>query len=118
MSTSRIKEVGGFFTGRPQKLFLKKVPNSSSGRGSRTPTIASGDPCDICGLYKTCQSPKMRYTGKGKMKILILTEAPGKSEDEDWQDLGYEEPTQLIGKAGRLLRKKMGDLGIDIDEDC
>ena len=76
------------------------------------------DNCDLCGLYSGCSSPKMKYTGEGRKKILILAEASGKNEDENWEELGYEEPTQLIGDAGKLLRRKAGKLGINIDRDC
>lgn len=76
------------------------------------------DACNICGLYKTCRSPKMKYTGMGKKKILIVGEAPGRTEDEDWKELGYDEPTQFIGHAGNLLRRKLKKFGVDLDRDC
>jgi uracil-DNA glycosylase family 4 len=66
--------------------------------------------CGACGLYKHCQSPKMPATGRGKKKILIVAEAPGKREDI--------ENTQLIGQAGQLLRKNLRSLGIDLNRDC
>lgn len=66
--------------------------------------------CGLCGLYKSCLSPKMGWTGKGKRKVLICAEAPGEDEDK--------EGTQLIGKAGQRLRKHMNMLGWDLDEDC
>jgi len=80
--------------------------------------VDKSDPCETCGLYKTCISPKMEYTGTGDKEILIIAEAPGKEEDEDWENLGYEVPTQLIGKAGRLVRESLDPLGVDIDYDC
>jgi len=101
----------GFFT-------KKDTAQTRKIRDSQALLHKTKDPCEVCGLYKKCESPKMVYTGKGKLKILILAEAPGREEDEDWEKLGYKEPTQLIGKAGRLLRKKCTDLSIDIDEDC
>lgn len=80
--------------------------------------VTIGDSCGMCGLYKNCQSPKMEYTGEGRKKILIFAEAPGREEDEDWKKLGYKEPTQFIGKAGQLFRKKLKKFGIDLDKDC
>jgi uracil-DNA glycosylase family 4 len=65
--------------------------------------------CMECGLYKGCISPKMPVTGKGKKEILIIAEAPGKTEDE--------QNKQLIGDAGKLLRGRLKDCGMDLDED-
>lgn len=98
----------GFFT---QKNYLEK-------RANPIKNSISKDPCEVCGLYKKCKSPKMRYTGEGKKKILIIGEAQGKDEDENWEELGYDEPTQFIGKAGKLLRRKTKPHDIDIDRDC
>ncbi|MEM2932346.1 MAG: uracil-DNA glycosylase family protein [Halobacteria archaeon] len=66
--------------------------------------------CDVCNLYKSCKSPKMRPTGSGKANVLVVAEAPGKSEDE--------KGIQLIGESGTLLRNCLNRIGIDLDEDC
>lgn len=66
--------------------------------------------CGVCGLHKTCISPKMQVTGQGKEGILIVAEAPGKQEDEQNQ--------QLVGEAGQLLRESMRKFGFDLDRDC
>jgi|TARA_Y100000034_G_scaffold133368_1_gene198655 DNA polymerase len=66
--------------------------------------------CMKCKLFKTCLSPKMKVTGKGKKEILVVAEAPGKTEDERGE--------QLIGEAGRVLREVLEGLGIDLDRDC
>jgi len=66
--------------------------------------------CGLCGLYKHCESPKMPPTGRGRKKILVVAEAPGKNEDRNNE--------QLIGKAGKFLRKVLRPLGIDLDLDC
>lgn len=71
------------------------------------PTISR---CGSCGLYKTCKTPKMKPTGKGRKKILVIAEAPGKNEDL--------KGIQLIGESGQLLRKLLSSLGCDLDKDC
>jgi len=69
------------------------------------------NPCgDICKLSLTCSSPCMPVTGKGRMKILVIAEAPGQQEDE--------QNTQLIGAAGRVLREALAKVGVDLDKDC
>jgi len=65
--------------------------------------------CHKCGLYKKCNSPKMLPSGSGKRRILFIGEAPGKEEDAVGK--------QFVGKAGKYLRKKLDDLGCDLD-DC
>lgn len=66
--------------------------------------------CGACGLYKTCESPKMPVSGNGKRKILIVGEAPGRNEDEKGK--------QFVGQSGRLLRETLDELGVDMREDC
>ena len=65
--------------------------------------------CLECGLFKTCKSPKMPVTGEGRKKCLIIAEAPG--EEEDFQN------TQLVGRAGSLLRGRLEERGLDLDLD-
>ncbi len=66
--------------------------------------------CLRCGLDRKCESPRMKPYGKGKKKIMVIGEAPGKNEDEQGR--------QFIGKAGKTLRKFFSDNGIDMDRDC
>jgi len=68
------------------------------------------NPCATCGLFGSCKTPKMKATGEGKKKILVIAEAPGKSEDE--------QGIQLIGASGQLFRSHLKKIGIDLDEDC
>jgi len=65
--------------------------------------------CEKCGLYLKCNTPKMKVTGNGNKKILIIAEAPGKTEDE----LGL----QLVGIAGKFLRKTLRTLGYNLNND-
>ncbi len=66
--------------------------------------------CGSCGLYKTCNSPKMPPSGKGKKKILIVAEAPGQTED----DKGI----QLTGNSGRELVRLLSKFDIAMRKDC
>lgn len=66
--------------------------------------------CGACGLSKGCLSPKMKYSGKGEKKILIIGEAPGAYEDE--------KGIQFIGKAGQKLKEELKRLGINMRRDC
>ncbi len=66
--------------------------------------------CDYCALKDGCRSPKMEPTGEGRRGILVVAEAPGRSEDE--------QGVQLIGEAGQVLRAAMRDCGFDLDRDC
>lgn len=87
-----------------------KIDKPKSQPRQRKKTVISGDPCEVCGLYKDCFSPQMKYSGKGRLKILVLAEAPGKQEDE--------KGTQLIGRTGQAFRRTLKKLGIDLDQDC
>lgn len=66
--------------------------------------------CGACGLFKTCKSPKMDPSGKGKRRILLLGEAPGEHEDERGK--------QFVGKTGKLLERTLAKFGVDMREDC
>ena len=66
--------------------------------------------CAACGLYKNVNSPKMKPFGDFKRSIMLIGEAPGETEDErgkPWQ-----------GKTGRLLKRTLRELGVDLFEDC
>lgn len=65
--------------------------------------------CGPCGLSRKCISPRMKPTGKGKLPILFVAEAPGEQEDR--------QGVQLIGDAGQILRKALKSLGVNLD-DC
>lgn len=65
--------------------------------------------CNDCGLFKSCQSPKMAPSGQGKLPILFVGEAPGKTEDLCNK--------QFVGQSGILLRETLVDLGYKLDRD-
>lgn len=66
--------------------------------------------CGACGLFKSCKSPKMEPFGKGKKKILIVGEAPGREEDMKGR--------QFVGGGGRKLEATLRKYGVDLREDC
>lgn len=86
----------GFFT--KSELMQVRAPRAVSPR------------CGACGLYKTCNSPKMPADGKGRAGILVVGEAPGREEDDQGRP--------FVGRTGELLRDAMADLGIDLRSDC
>lgn len=103
----------GLLYNSPREITRPDSRPSDAGRtrrvGSRVSLTTRLD-CESCGLYKDCLSPKMQSTGDGHKGILILAEAPGRTEDE--------KGIQLIGKAGQLLRNILRDYDIDLDRDC
>ena len=66
--------------------------------------------CGACGLFRKCNSPKMPVSGKGRRKILIVGEAPG--EQEDQQNRAF------VGRAGKIIRDAIRDMGFDPERDC
>lgn len=82
---------------------------SSSEMNSVKESSSQDKNCLECGLFRNVKSPKMPVTGEGRLKILIIAEAPGKNED----DLGI----QLIGDAGTFLREHLNHRGLDLDKD-
>lgn len=85
-------------------FFTASELNSNPKRMTRSPH------CGGCGLAQHCKSPKMKYTGKGRRKILVIGEAPGKTEDERNE--------QFVGKAGERLENELKLQGIDFFRDC
>lgn len=86
-------------------------------RGFFNPTAIATAPavgllpkCGQCGLHRGCESPKMPVAGRGRRRILVVGEAPGKDEDE--------QGVPFIGKAGQRLRRELERVGIDLDRDC
>jgi hypothetical protein len=82
--------------------------------GTKVKISRDGPDCLNCGLYKKIKSPKMKWTGQGLLKCLVVAEAPGEDEDQNWRMLGYREPTQLIGKVGQFKRDKLKRHGLDL----
>ena len=76
----------------------------------RLAETSGGPRCSSCGLSRGIQSPRMAVTGQGRKRILVVAEAPGSEEDV--------QGTQLVGPTGRLLRKELRRLDVDLDRDC
>lgn len=66
--------------------------------------------CTTCGMYTGCQSPRMIPYGRNELGIVIVGEAPGKTEDERGRP--------FVGESGELLRKCLRANRIDMDRDC
>lgn len=66
--------------------------------------------CGRCGLYKTCITPFMPVSGKGRKRVLIIAEAPGENEDE--------RGIQLIGNSGMKLVQLLHRIGVNMRKDC
>jgi uracil-DNA glycosylase len=66
--------------------------------------------CATCGLYKECNSPRIKPYGNFRKGILIIGEAPGEMEDR--LNLPFQ------GKAGKHFQKILRSLEIDLFEDC
>lgn len=74
------------------------------------PTASLLPLCDDCKLYQSCNTPKMRWDGRGHRKILIVAEYPGKEEDEKGRP--------LVGGMGRWLDYEFSKFDIDMRQDC
>jgi uracil-DNA glycosylase len=73
-------------------------------------TLPRSPQCGACGLSRTCKSPKMKYAGEGRHKIMIIGQAPGENEDR------RGEP--FVGKAGQRLQRELKRCGVNLNRDC
>lgn len=87
-----------------QGFFSKKETESVSAVGGKIHSCAS------CGLYKGCQSPKMKPYGQFEKQIMVIGEAPDLVDDQ------RNKPFQ--GRAGKLLQHTLRKHGIDLFKDC
>ena len=85
--------------------FLRQSLLSSPGRS--LPVLAD---CQSCGTHKTCRSPKMAPVGKGKRKVLIIGDRPGREEDRQGKP--------FVGSTDRYLVEVIRKVGYDMREDC
>lgn len=89
---------------------LVREPGSKPVRVAKVRGMSGAFDCSVCGLDKTCKSPKIGVYGEGRKGILIIGEAPSQIDDE--------QNAQFMGRGGVLLRSKLQDLGIDLYKDC
>ena len=66
--------------------------------------------CGACGLFKSCKTPKMEVTGSGKRKILVVGEAPSKTDDSRGR--------QFSGESGEYLSKILKQVDVSLERDC
>lgn len=66
--------------------------------------------CGKCQLYRSCNSPKMPPSGRGKRRVLIVGEFPSRSDDEEGE--------HLRDKAGNVLEDALEKMGVDLRKDC
>lgn len=66
--------------------------------------------CEKCGLYKHCESPKLKPIGKGKAGIMCICESPDTIEDSS-NTLG-------IGETAKTLKRYLAEYDIDLQRDC
>ena len=66
--------------------------------------------CRMCGLDKTCRTPKVPPSGSGRAKILVVSEFPGAEEDA--------RGVQLVGSSGQRLVSGFRRAGVDVKRDC
>ncbi len=66
--------------------------------------------CLKCQLYKQCNSPKIKLSGEGRKKILIISEFPS-YVDDNYNSI-------LIGDEGRFLGNALREINISLNRDC
>ena len=82
-------------------------PESDLKRKAPIPVLAQ---CGKCGLYKTCITDRMKVSGKGKKGLLVVGEAPGRTEDEQGKP--------FVGSSGQLVQETLLRYGIELRRDC
>ena len=66
--------------------------------------------CTRCGLFSTCNTPKIPASGGGKRRILVI--GPGVTTVED------NSGNERHGSTYSYLKSHFAECGIDLDEDC
>lgn len=73
-----------------------------------TPTMIPR--CDQCGLFRTCMTPKIKPSGTGAKRIMLVGEFPSTVEDKEGK--------QFSGQHGSFLNRELQSVGIDMRRDC
>lgn len=66
--------------------------------------------CKACKLDQGCSTPRMPVDGEGRKKILVIAEAPGRTEDESG--------IPLCGRMGGLFERALAEFDVDMRRDC
>jgi uracil-DNA glycosylase family 4 len=66
--------------------------------------------CGACKLHKHCKSPKIGPQGEFEKKIMVVTAAPGATDDKTGE--------LLKGDVGSIIRLELRKRGIDLEKDC
>ena len=66
--------------------------------------------CGACGLKQFCESPEMPVWGEGRRRVLLVGHSPDLTEDRQHRP--------FVGDDGRLLRKVLNRIDVDLDRDC
>jgi len=72
-------------------------------------TVDQSSNCLKCGMYRTSKSPKMTYTGSGRLNCLEIAEASGETEDIKGE--------QLVGPVGKFFKNKLRHHNLLLDRD-
>ncbi len=88
----------------------KKKKKSVSRNRTNVDILTEESGCDFCDLKNHCLSPMMNPYGNNELNIMIVGEAPGKTEDEKGKP--------FKGSSGKLLRSYFEGMDIYIDDDC
>lgn len=82
-------------------------PESDLKRRKPIPVLAQ---CGRCKLNLGCKSPKMKVSGKGKKGLLIVGEAPGRTEDDQGRP--------FCGSSGEVIQRALRRYGVEMRTDC
>jgi uracil-DNA glycosylase len=92
----------GFWSG---KTPTEKVRDGAYGsvRGN------SSDPCSTCGLLRSVTTPRMKYSGEGRLSVLMIGESPDEVDDE--------QGIPFMGESGRILQSHLDEYSIKLHRD-
>jgi len=112
-------------------FFITSTPKPKQARSGSGPRKSATSLSCPCGLNQTCKGPFMEVGGQGRKGILVIAEAPGQQEDEEYAKIlsdpiqaeylregGQFIGQQLIGNAGQRVESELAIYGIDLHEDC
>jgi len=85
-------------------------PHEITGKSQHRNTGFVKDQCILCGAHRRCSSPKLDPYGDGAAGIMIIGEAPGKTEDETG--------INFSGDSGVYLKETFAEFDVDMDRDC